>query len=117
MRVFVTGMGGELGTRVAALLDAAPFVDEVAGVDREPPRRRLQRARFRLVEPLDRRRMVAAVRDFDPTAVVHCGVYEPNARSSPRAAAARTEAATVAALGAAAQCRSLDRIVVRSGIE
>lgn len=113
----MTGMGGELGTRVANLLEGAAWVDEIAGVDREPPRRRLHRAAFRLVEPLDRPRMVAAVREFEPTAVLHCGVYEPNARSSPRAAAARTESAAVAALGAAAECRGLDRIVVRSGIE
>lgn len=117
MRVFVTGMGGELGTRVVGLLEAAPWVDEVTGVDREPPRRHLRRAGFRLVEPLDRRRMVAALRDAAPTALVHCGVYEPNARSGPRAAAARTEAAAVAALGAAADCRAMARIVVRSGIE
>lgn len=117
MRVFVTGMGGELGGRVVGLLEAAPEVDEVAGVDREPPRRRLHRAEFRLVEPLDRRRMVAAVREFDPTAVVHMGVYEPNARSTPKAAVARTEAASIAALGAAAECRDLRHVVVRSGIE
>jgi len=42
MRVLVTGMGGELGTRVAQLLEPRPEVDEIAGFDFMPPRRRLR---------------------------------------------------------------------------
>ena len=37
MRVLVTGMGGELGTRVAQLLEARTDVDEIVGVDFVPP--------------------------------------------------------------------------------
>ncbi len=57
------------------------------------------------------------VRDFDPHVVVHLGVYEPNARAGPRLAAELNELGSLHVLGAAAECPSLERIVVRSGIE
>src|SRR5688572_12950032 len=117
MRVLLTGLGGELGTRVALLLEARPEVEAIAGIDIEPPRRFLARTDFHRVDPRARARNVAIVRDFEPTAVVHLGTYEPNARCSPRAAVERTEAGTIGVLGAAAECEGLDRIVVRSGIE
>src|SRR4051812_14068837 len=117
MRVLVTGMGGELGTRVAMLLEDERSVDAVAGIDLDPPRRRLRSSEFVRIEPRDRRRTVEVVRRFAPTAVVHLGVYEPDARSTPRAAAEQTSAAAVAVLGAAAELDSLEAMVVRSGIE
>ena len=117
MRVLLTGMGGEIGTRVTNLLEADERVDEILGVDIDPPRRRIRRAEFRRVDPRDRRKLVRIVREFEPTAVVHLGVYEPDARSGPRLARELTHHCAVAALGAAAECESLDRIVVRSGIE
>ncbi|MEY2450777.1 MAG: UDP-glucose 4-epimerase [Acidimicrobiaceae bacterium] len=117
MRVLVTGMGAEIGTRVTNLLEADERVDDILGVDIDPPRRRLHRAEFRRVDPRDRRKLVKIVRDFDPTAVVHLGVYEPNARCGPALARELTHHMTVTALGAAAESESLDRIVVRSGIE
>jgi UDP-glucose 4-epimerase len=48
---------------------------------------------------------------------VHLGVYEPYARSSPRSAIERTAAGTLTAVMASVDAGSLDRIVVRSGIE
>lgn len=117
MRILVTGMGGEIGTRVTNLLEADERVDDILGVDIDPPRRRLHRAEFRRVDPRDRRKLVKVVRDFEPTAVVHLGVYEPNARCGPALARELTHQCTVTALGAAAESPSLDRIVVRSGIE
>ena len=48
---------------------------------------------------------------------MHLGVYEPNARCGPALARELTHQCTVTALGAAAESPSLDRIVVRSGIE
>lgn len=117
MRVLVTGLGGELGTRVALLLEARPEVEAITGIDIEPPRRYLTRTDFHRVDPRDRARNVAIVREFEPTAVAHVGTYEPNARCSPKAALERTEAGAIGLLGAAAECRSLDRIVLRSGIE
>ncbi len=117
MRLLITGMGGELGTRVAQLLEVDRDISEIVGLDVDPPRRRLRRAEFHRINPRDRTRSVAFVRAFDPDVVVHLGVYEPNARSSPRSAAERTRAGTMSVLGAAGECPSLRAIVVRSGIE
>jgi UDP-glucose 4-epimerase len=72
---------------------------------------------FHRVDPRDEARIGRIVRDLDPTVVVHLGVYEPDARAGPRSAEAWTAAGTRAVLGAAAACRGLERIVVRSGAE
>jgi UDP-glucose 4-epimerase len=117
MRVFITGMGGELGTRIATLLEADPAVEAIVGVDLDPPRRRLDRAEFHLIDPRDRHRTAEVVRTFEPTAMLHLGVYEPYARSSPTSAIERTSNGTIVALGTAAEAGSLDRVVVRSGVE
>ena len=56
-RVLITGMGGELGTRVAQLIEQRPWAGEVVGVDFVPPRRRLRRAEFHRIDPRDRDRL------------------------------------------------------------
>jgi UDP-glucose 4-epimerase len=117
VRVLLTGMGGELGTRVTNLLEADPRIEAIVGVDIDPPRGRIPKAHFHLVDPRDRARTVAVVKELEPTAVVHLGVYEPSARVPARKAGPLSEASALVALGAAARCPSLDRIVVRSGIE
>jgi UDP-glucose 4-epimerase len=115
-RVLVSGMGSELGSLVATLLEKAPWTGEITGLDIDPPRRRLRSATFHRVEPRDRRKMVRIVRDFDPHVVVHAAVWEPNARAHAGDAAAWTRTAAIGVLGAAAECPSLEHIVVRSGI-
>lgn len=117
MKVLITGMGGELGTRVALLLEGDDRVDEIVGIDVDPPRRRLRRSRFLRIDPRDRRRMAEAVQAEAPAAVVHLGIYEPHARSVPDSSRARTINGSLAGLGAAARAGRLERIVVRSGIE
>lgn len=117
MRVFVTGMGGELGTRVTHLLEARDDIDDILGIDDDPPRRRLQRAEFVRVDFRDRRRLVSVVEEFGPQLVVHLGVLEPHARFSPGVAERGTEQVARAVLGAAARCSSIERMVVRSGVE
>lgn len=117
MRVLLTGMGGELGTRVANLLEAMGSVDRIVGMDLDPPRRRITRAEFHRIDPREHRKAVELVREVDPEVVVHFGVYEPNARSSPAAARIGTAASAVSVLGAAAKSPSLRHIIVRSGIE
>ena len=116
MRVLVTGMGGELGTRVAQLLEERTEVREIVGVDFVPPRRRLRRSEFRRVDPRDREKLTDIVTEFAPTAVAHFGVYEPASRVAPRLAAEYTQACTVAALGAAARTGQLERVALRSGL-
>ena len=116
MRVLVTGMGGELGTRVAQLLEERTEVREIVGVDFVPPRRRLRRSEFRRVDPRDREKLTDIVTDFAPNAVAHFGVYEPASRVAPRLAAEYTHACTVAALGAAARTGQLERVALRSGL-
>jgi UDP-glucose 4-epimerase len=115
-RVLVSGMGSELGSLIATLLEKEPWVGAVTGLDIDPPRRRLRSATFHRVEPRDRRKMAGLVRDFDPHVVVHVAVWEPNARAHPGDAARWTEVAALGVLGAAAECPSLEQITVRSGI-
>jgi UDP-glucose 4-epimerase len=117
MRVLITGMGGELGTRVANLLEADERVTDLLGMDLFPPRRRIFRSEFHRVEPGDRRKAVRLVRDFDPEVVLHLGTFEPHSRTNPTEARLGTAASAVSVLGAAATCSSLRAIVVRSGIE
>jgi UDP-glucose 4-epimerase len=110
-------MGGELGTRVAQLLEDRPWATEIIGVDFVPPRRRLRRAGFRRIDPRDRDKLVRFVEDFAPNVVAHFGVYEPASRMTPASAAERTELCTIAALHAAAHTGVLEYVVLRSGLE
>ncbi len=116
-RVLVTGMGGELGSLVAHLLEDEPWVGELSGIDVDPPRRRLRRATFHRVAPAQRDRIVQLVTEFDPHVLVHLAVWEPDARAGTAQARTFTREAATSFLGAAAECRSLTSIVVRSGIE
>src|SRR6266508_4668230 len=117
MRVLVTGMGGELGTRVAQLLEERDEVSEIAGFDIWPPRRRLRRSEFHRIEPHDQERITGFVHDFAPEIVIHYGVYEPDSRLGGREAAEASEACTVHTLTAAAKTGRLERLAVRSGLE
>ena len=107
-------MGGEIGTRVAQLLEERREVTEIVGVDFVPPRRRLRRSEFRRIDPRDRDKLAAFAAEFAPDAVGHFGIYEPGSRLPPKMAARYTEAAAVAALGGAARAGKLTRIVLRS---
>ena len=77
-KVLVTGMGGELGTRVAQLLEQRSWATEIIGVDFVPPRRRLRRAEFRRIDPRPATAVgVEFVEEVAPNVVAHFGVYEP----------------------------------------
>ncbi len=116
-RVLVSGMGGELGSLVASLLENEPWVGSILGIDNDPPRRRLHRSDFHLIEPSDRQRIVDVVTAFDPHVLIHLAVWEPDARAGTTLAKRLTCEAATSMLSAAAECRSLQAIVVRSGIE
>jgi UDP-glucose 4-epimerase len=109
-------MGGELGSRVATMLETQPWVSAVCGLDIDPPRRRLRSAEFHRIEPRDRRRTESLVTDFDPHVVLHLGAYEPHARFNASEASELTHHASVHVLGAAVRAPSLQLIAVRSGI-
>lgn len=115
--MFVSGVGGELGIQVASMLEDEPWVGALAGIDADPPRRRLKRTAFHRIHPDHHDRIVSTVLDFDPHVLVHVGVWEPDARANPQSAADLTDRAATSILGAAAECPSLESIVVRSGIE
>jgi UDP-glucose 4-epimerase len=116
-RVFVSGVGGELGTLVASLLEAEDWVGALSGIDADPPRRRLHRTVFHRISPDEHDRIVDTVVDFDPHVLVHVGVWEPDARAAPQLARTLTDQAATSIIGAAAECPSLEHVVVRSGIE
>ena len=115
--MLVSGMGGELGSRVASLLEDEPWVGSLEGIDVDPPRRRLRRTVFHRIVPGQHERTVDTVIAFDPHIVVHIAVWEPHARAGIATARSLTDDAATSILGAAAECRALESIVVRSGIE
>lgn len=115
--MLVSGMGGELGCKVASLLEDEPWVGTLEGLDVDPPRYRLRRARFHRIAPGDHDRVVDLVTRYNPHVVVHISVWEPYSRATPARAAQFTEDAATSILGAAAECRALEAVVVRSGIE
>ncbi len=117
MRILITGMGGEIGTRVARVLERRRDVESLCGIDFEPPRRRLARAEFHWLRPADRDGIIELVEAFQPDSVVHLGVYEPHGRSTPDQARSRTAEGTTTLLECLDVAGSVERIVLRSGIE
>lgn len=87
------------------------------GIDVDPPRRRLRRTVFHRIVPGQHDRTVDTVMAFNPHVVVHVAVWEPHARAATATARSLTDDAVTSILGAAAECRALESIVVRSGIE
>ena len=62
-------------------------------------------------------RIVSEVTRFNPHVLVHLAVWEPHARAAPDTARRLTDDAMISVLGAAAECRALESIILRSGIE
>ena len=88
MRVLVTGMGGELGTRVAQLLEQRDVGDR----DRRASTSCRRAGACGAPSSAASIRVTATgsrdfVDDFAPTVVAHFGVYEPASRMSPAIAA------------------------------
>ncbi len=92
-------------------------MESLEGIDGDPPRRRLRRAVYHRITAGDHDRVVDVVTRFDPHVLVHIAVWEPHSRANPARARQLTDDAATSILGAAAECRSLESIVVRSGIE
>lgn len=117
LRVLVTGMGGELGSLAASMIQDTPWAGPILGIDIDPPRRRLRRCDFRLVDPTASAMIGSIVGEFDPQVIVHLAVYEPEARASSAQADRWTPAIAEALFAACAGLTDLRSIVVRSGIE
>ena len=116
-RVLVTGMGGELGSLVASMIERTEWAGDIMGFDVDPPRRLFTRAQFHRVDPADHDRIATLVQEFDPHVLVHVGVWEPHARLATNEAELCTELVAKAVFDAAHQAESLETVVVRSGTE
>lgn len=116
-RVMVTGMGGELGSLVTTLLEDEPWVGEIEGLDMNPPRRRLKRSTFHLLEPFQHSRTSEIISSFNPHAIIHIGVWEPHARLNTRDAKVHSDDLAHSVFDAARLTPALESFVVRSGIE
>jgi UDP-glucose 4-epimerase len=110
-------MGGELGSRIASLLEAESWVGSLEGIDTDPPRSRLRRTVFHRIVAGQHDRIVSEVTRFNPHVLVHLAVWEPHARAAPTTARRLTDDAMISVLGAVAECRALESIILRSGIE
>jgi UDP-glucose 4-epimerase len=117
VRVLISGMGGELGSRLASLLEDEPWVGSLEGIDTDPPRTRLRRAVFHRIVAGQHDRIVSEVTRFNPHVLLHLAVWEPHARAAPGTARRLTDDAMISVLGAAAECTALESIILRSGIE
>ena len=116
-RVVVTGIGGELGSRVGALLEEQTWVGEIVGIDANPPRRRLRRTMVHVIEPQEHDAIAQRIVDVNPHVIIHLGVWEPDARLSSHDAQMHTQAFAHAVFEAALRVPALESVVLRSGIE
>ena len=116
-RVLISGMGGQLGSLVAATLEREPWVESITGVDADPPRRRLTRSTFHLVDSAQADRMAEIVAEVDPHVLIHLAVWEPDARATPEHAEVFTRQAAHSLFESARWCPSLEHVVLRSGLE
>ena len=116
-RVVVTGIGGELGSRVGALLEEQTWIGEIVGIDANPPRRRLRRTVVHVVEPHQHDAIAQRIVDANPHVIIHLGVWEPDARLSSHDAQMHTQAFAHAVFEAALRVPALESVVLRSGIE
>lgn len=113
----VTGMGGELGSLVASLLESESWVGEIEGLDTSPPRRRLKRSTFHLVDPSDRSRIAEIISTFNPHVIIHLAIWEPHARLNTRAAEIHSAQLAQGVIDAANENPALESLVIRSGVE
>lgn len=113
----VTGMGGELGSLVATLLEDESWVGEVEGLDTNPPRRRLKRSTFHLVGPSHRSRIAEIISSFNPHVIIHLAVWEPHARLNTHSAKIHSDELALGVTDAASEVPALESLVLRSGVE
>lgn len=106
MKVFITGIGSDLGTQIASLLEQRPTVTAIAGVDMYPPRRYLARSRFFMSRYDDSERIAQVIINFSPDVIINFGVYEPGARLNSLRALNATQACTTGIIHAVKEISS-----------
>ncbi|MEO8163324.1 MAG: NAD-dependent epimerase/dehydratase family protein, partial [Ilumatobacteraceae bacterium] len=116
-RVMVTGIGGELGSLVAALLEDESWVGEIEGLDTNPPRRRLKRSTFHLVDHSHRSRISEIISTFNPHVLIHLAIWEPHARLNTTAAKIHSDGLALGVIDAANEIPALESLIIRSGVE
>lgn len=116
-RVLISGMGGQLGSLVASKLERESWVESITGIDADPPRRRLVRSAFHLVDADEADTIARIVEDVDPHVLIHLAVWEPDARAAPGHAEVFTRQAAHSLFDCARWGPSLEHVVLRSGLE
>ena len=115
--VLVTGMGGELGTRVAQLIEERELGGRHHRCRLRPAAAPVAPGAVPSYRSSRSRPLAAFIEEFAPHAIAHFGVYEPTSRMTPASANERTELCTNATMQAAARTGALEYVVVRSGLE
>ncbi len=118
MKVFITGLGSDLGTNIARLLEQKSEVTELAGIDMYPPRRYLARTKFFMTHYDDSERIAHVIKHFSPDVIIHFGVYEPGARLGEMRGKAATHASVSGVIHAAQQIMNEHdvRVITRSSV-
>ena len=116
-RILITGMGSQLGSLVASSLESETWVADIAGLDIDPPRRRLNRSTFHMIHPSDLVGRTAIIKDFNPHVIIHLSVWEPDARVNAKQAEHLTQQSAETLFVAAKRASALEHLVIRSGIE
>lgn len=80
MKVFITGIGSDLGTQIARMLEKRSEVTDIVGVDLYPPRRYLARTQFFMTKHDDSERIAEVIAHTHPDVIINFGLYEPGAR-------------------------------------
>lgn len=118
MKVFITGLGSDLGTNIARLLEKNAEVTELAGLDMFPPRRYLARTKFFMTHYDDSERIAEVIKHFAPDVIINFGVYEPGARLGEVRAKIATHANVSGIIHAAQQLMNNSdvRVITRSSV-
>lgn len=116
MKVFITGIGSDLGTTIAQILERRHDVTAIAGVDMFPPRRYLARTQFSMTRYDDSEKISDVIVKFSPDVIINFGVYEPGARLSFSKARAATHASTSGIVHAVERISHDVRVVTRSSL-
>lgn len=116
-RILITGMGSQLGSLVASQLENEPWVSTIVGIDADPPRRRLHRSTFHMIGPSDVVGTTNVVKDVNPHLIIHIGVWEPDARATPKHAEVLTQQSAESVFVAARRAPALQHVILRSGVE